>query len=229
LNNIRFTQRSSTTINKNSKDGLYFNADDIYQAQALIKKLKVSAKVKNTGLKIITSTYLSPNIKYKFDQETNDPRCVLCGFQSANTAHLFGRCVFALLIKTIYTRAYAIEYGINMKLEARLTYLGSLSRKDFSKTHQINLASLVHLANYTIHLANSNKFLINSLTDFFSLIQKTAKRASIFWHSKFPSALLDINKITELAPHCEVTEINALPLHRFYHPKPLGIQRSKCM
>ena len=108
-----------------------------------------------------------------------------------------------------------------------LLVLSSLSRKEFSKTHQINLASLVHLANYTLHLANSNKFLINSLTDFFSLIQKTAKRASIFWNQKFPSALLDLKKIIELAPHCEDIEINALPLHRFYQQKPQGIERSK--
>ena len=141
--------------------------------------------------------------------------------------YIFGRCVFALLIKNIFVRAYAIENRQGMKLESSLSYCGSLNRKDFSKIHQINPASLVHLANYTLHLANTNKFLINSLTDSFTLIQKTAKRASIFWNQKFPSALLDLKKIMVLAPHSEVMEINALPLHRFCQPKPEGIERSK--
>ena len=68
--------------------------------------------------------------------------------------------------------------------------------------------------------------MINSLTDFFTLIKKISKRASIFWDPKFPSSLLDLKNIN-LAPHSEVREINVLPLHHFVQPKPEGITRSK--
>ena len=173
LNTLRFTKNSSTTLQKHYKAGFQFSTDDIITAQKLVKKLKVSARVRNLALKIITSSFYAPNIKFKINPEENSPHCTLCGYHTATQSHIFNHCPFAQITKIIFGCAYLIDYGTSLKMDSVYTYIAAIPPNKYSKKDQVNLDSLIHLANYIIYIAGIKKFLINGLNDFLNLIHKT--------------------------------------------------------
>ena len=120
-----------------------------------------------------------------------------------------------------------INHGVSCNLYSSHTYIGAFSEREYSKTDSINLASLFHLANFILKIANTNKYIINSLEDFFIFIQRNCQRAERVWGKNFPSSLLNLREIRLLAPSTESQEIISLPLSRLIKSSPEGLAKAK--
>ena len=84
----------------------------------------------------------------------------------------------------------------------------------------------MHLANHILKVANSNKYLINTLEDFLSFILKNCVRAQKIWKT-IPPSLVNLRELRALVPPTEAQEISQLPLNRLIHQPPCGITKSK--
>ena len=64
------------------------------------------------------------------------------------------------MVKVLFHRAYLLSSGVGFKPNPAHSYLGAFDKANFPKGHDINLSTMVHIANSVLKYPSSFPYLV---------------------------------------------------------------------